>query len=138
MKKTIVALMAGVIFGCTSNEQSLIGKWKKTEQHVGGNAGEKAIVEKISAGKTYTFGKDNKLSVLADGIHDSGVYEVIKEKKYHILHVISLNRTETFDQYFRIHFVDSTKMDKMAFVPIHPDNEIMYSAGRTDIYEKLE
>lgn len=138
MKNTVLILIFILILGCSSKEELLIGNWEKTEEHYGGNLGNKVVVNKVKNSKTYTFKKDNKLSLIADGLHYDGVYEVAQNKKNYILHTITFSQigNQTFDSYFRIHFEDSVSMKKISFIPIHPNDQVMYSIGRKDFYEK--
>jgi hypothetical protein len=137
VKKTALSLLFILILGCTPKEQFLTGTWKLSEERYGGNSGEKVYVKKV-ANKTYTFKDDNKLTLIADGIPYEGVYEVIENKKDIILHTItnSAGQPRVFDRYFRVHFTDSITFKKLSFIPIHPDNEVMYSVGRADTYER--
>ncbi|WP_291130266.1 hypothetical protein [Flavobacterium sp. UBA7682] len=140
MKNTLLILVLILILGCSSKEDLLIGKWEKAEEHFGGNLGNKVVVNKVKNSKTYTFKKDNKLSLIADGLNYEGIFEVVQNEKDYILHTITFSQigNQTFDSYFRIHFEDSITMKKISFVPIHPDNQVMYSVGRKDIYEKKD
>lgn len=140
MKKGALILLLILIAGCTSKDRYLIGKWEKTEEHDGGNLGEKLSIRKVSNSKTYTFQKDNKLVLIADGLRYEGVYEVVQADKDYILHTITSSQKQprVFDSYFRIHFEDSLTMKKISFTAVHPDNQIMYSMGRADIYEKVD
>jgi hypothetical protein len=138
MKNTVLILVLILIFGCSSKEELLIGKWEKTEEHYGGNLGNQVVVNKVKNSKTYNFKEDNKLSLVADGLDYDGVYELVQNEKDYILHTITFSQkgNQTFDSYFRIHFEDSITVKKISFIPIHPDNQVMYSIGRKDIYVK--
>jgi hypothetical protein len=138
MKNTVLILVLILIFGCSSKEELLIGKWEKTEEHYGGNLGNQVVVNKVKNSKTYNFKEDNKLSLVADGLDYDGVYELVQNEKDYILHTITFSQkgNQTFDSYFRIHFEDSITMKKISFIPIHPDNQAIYSISRKDIYVK--
>lgn len=140
MKKIVFVFVLVLCLGCNSKEQALIGKWKETEQRYGGNSGEKVSVEKITNGKTYTFGKDHKLVVVADGESYEGVYEIAQSGQDDILHTItaSAKSGRPFDQYFRMQLADSAATKKLSLIPVHPGNELMYSAGRVNVYVKEE
>lgn len=138
MKKATFILLLVFITSCTSKENDLIGKWQKTEERYGGNSGEKMVIEKAN-NKTYTFLKNNKLELIADGLLYTGVYEVVHVGKDDILHTISSSKESgTFDRYFRISFTDSLSIKEMSLIPVHPDNKVMYSSGRSDVYIKTE
>jgi hypothetical protein len=140
MKNTVLILVLILILGCSSKEELLIGKWEKKEEHYGGNLGNQVVVNKVKNSKTYNFKEDNKLSLVADGLDYDGVYELVQNEKDYILHTITFSQkgNQTFDSYFRIHFEDSITMKKISFIPIHPDNQVMYSIGRKDIYVKKQ
>lgn len=140
MKKAVWVFALALCIGCNSKEQSLIGTWKETEQRHGGNSGEKVAVEKIINGKTYAFGKDHKLVVMADGERYEGVYEVAQVGKDDILHTMTTSEKtrRPFDQYFRMQLTDSAATKKLSLIPVHPENELMYSAGRVNVYVKEE
>ncbi|MFT3794595.1 hypothetical protein [Flavobacterium sp.] len=138
MKATILALVLVLLVGCHSKEQALIGQWKETEQRFGGNKGEKLSVEKIADGKVYTFKADSKLELTADGEKFNGVYELVQNGQDEILHTITSGEksSRVFDQYFRIKITDSAATKRLSFIPVHPENELMYSFGRENIYVK--
>lgn len=135
MKKTAFILLLVLIASCNSKEKDLIGKWQKTEEHYGGNLGEKLTIEKVN-NKTYTFLKDNKLELIADGLSYNGVYEVVHVGNDDILHTITSSQKQprVFDSYFRIQLSGQELM----LIPVHPDNEVMSSSGRADKYKKIE
>ncbi|RZJ72032.1 hypothetical protein [Flavobacterium sp.] len=138
MKAAILFFALLLLVGCNSSEQALIGQWKESEQRFGGNKGEKLSVEKIANGKVYTFKDENKLELLADGEKYVGVYELVKNGQDEILHTITSDTksNRVFDQYFRIKIADSATVKKLSFIPVHPENELMYSFGRENIYIK--
>lgn len=138
MKKTILFFVLVLCFGCNSKEQSLIGTWKETEQRYGGNDGQKVMVEPIENGKTYTFEKDHKLVVMVDGERYEGVYEVAQIREDDLLHTMTTSEKSRrpFDQYFRMTLTDSAATKKLSLIPVHPENELMYSAGRINVYVK--
>lgn len=138
MKIAVLAFALVLLVGCNSKEKALLGQWKETEQRYGGNNGEKLSVEKIADGKVYTFKDDHKLELIADGENYKGVYEVVQNDQDEILHTMTAGTKSNrpFDQYFRIKITDSASTQKLSFIPIYPENELMYSSGRENIYVK--